>query len=363
MDVGQVVRRKRNPNVQRVLMPYFILLFLIEGLDFIHDSFKQLPLYLKIYLLVTNTISLVHKIGIIIMVILNFTSITMDLGLVSSLISLLIVVLNSLAVHAVFYLKWPQVRKTLDQLNDISTDIIDDNSVFHKKALVSQRCNLFSIFALSIFMLTMSFRKTSDLHIDDWIFNNASIYFNGCLNRPRALDYLYWPIPIYCVLSHFLFVGLFIILTMYVQANFECLRQKCLSDIRELNAGSPSSTFSSKRTMDKTSTWEAGRTEKNDQRRHREMQHPVWALLRRHQGLCQLVTLMDEIFREATIIWTFSELTAIIFMIRALDIGVAANDNFYDMLASITIFVVVFVSKLMHAGAVNEQVGEIVITC
>lgn len=357
MDIGQTVQQKRNPNVERVLMPYFIAFF-ITGNDFIHDSIKPLPMYVKLYLLVSHVFAFIEKMATVIVINLAFVKSSMDLGLVSLLTTILIAVLNSLVGQLVLFMKWSEVRKMLKELNDITTDIMDDDSVFHKKALRIQRLSMLFILGSCIIGALVTYEKGLVPEIDSWIFNNASSFNFGYNSRPAFMTFVYISIQLWCLSSHLIFVCFFVVLSFYIQANFESLREKCLSGIRQLKESPELSIPRAKRTADKVIVWDTVSPAK-DRQPLRGSQHPVWSLLRRHQALSQLVTRMNATFRETIAIWSFSELTIIIFVIRALNIGVSVIGNSSVMIVCAVVFIIVFVSKSLCAGGINKQVGSL----
>lgn len=356
MDAKQEAQQKRNPNVQRVFMPFFVFFF-IAGFDFIHDSFNQLPMYLKIYLLVANVIGFILRIGSAMMIFLAFAKSTMDIGAASMLTSILVTVLNSLVAHTVFALKWPQVRKMLNQLDKLSSDIMDNDSVFHKKALGLQRRTMLSIIWIAVAMVANGYQNGAPVEIDSWIFKNASVSCYGYSSRPQYLDIVYPIIQLSFLMAHSLFVGFFTVFAFYVQGNFECLREKSMNEIRELKKSSSSSILGLIKTANNTIVWDTEKPAHKNRRRFGGPQHPIWALLRRHQALSQLVTLMDDTFREVMIIWSFSELTILIFMIRAMNLSVTLNDHFFEIILLIIMFTAMFLTKSLRAGGINDQVG------
>lgn len=353
MTTEHPIRRKRNPNVQRALRPFFIFFFL-GGLDLIHDSINELPLFGRIYLKVTHAVIFIERLVSIVLGVITLTESTMDLGLASVVTSDLVAILNAFASHAMYTFKWTQVKRMINELHDVSTDIIDDNSIFHKKVLWIQRGCLVVIFGTAI--LT-AISKPQRHGIDSGIVNNASSSYFGYISRSSYMASIYWFVENSCLVSHLVCVCFFSVLLSYIQVNFECLKQKSLNDIRELKDRSSSLSPRVIRTADKVTVWDTNSTGLKHRRRVQGSQHPVWVLLRRHQELTHLVTLMDKTFREVIIIWSFSELTLITFMIRALKGGVTQNDHYIELLWLILIFSVSFVSKCLRAGIINDQVG------
>lgn len=358
MDTRQAFQQKRNPNVQKALMPYFIMFF-FSGIDFIHDSFKQIPVYLKLFLLAATVLGSLQRFTAVITVILALAKSTMDLGRASLLTCLLVSGLNSLVGHIVFYWKWPQVKKILMDLNDITTTIMNDDSTIHKKALWIQRFTIFFFMGGSITATIISMNQGMMPELDSWIFTNSSTSYFGNGSRPLYVNFIYATIQQSCLFSHFVFVGFFTVINFYIMTNFECLRQTCLKSIRELQESTQKSTSRLKRTVHKTIVWRTESPEHKTGRRLRGFQHPVWTLLRCHQALSQLIALMNTTFREVIAIWTFSELTILIFIIRAMNIGVALTDNYFEITGCITVFGAVFLSKSFLTGAINDQVSSL----
>lgn len=356
MDAGQASHQQRNPNVERVLKPYLIAFFIV-GIDFRCDSAKQLPLYVRIFLLASAVINFVQRAAVITMIILALANSTMDLGKVSLLTSFLVSVLNSLVGQLVVSCKLAEVKRILKELNDITNDVMDNDSIFHKKALRIQRISIIFVVMGYIAGTIISFNKGVLPDLDNWMFMNASTSYFGYSSRPLYINVIYGFIQQWCLLSHLVCVGFFVVLNCYVTANFQCLRQKCLSGIREL---SQKSTSCLKRTVDKAIVWSTKNPE--EERRRRRLggsQHPVWAFLGHHQALCQLVVLMNKTFREAIMIWTFSELTIVIFITRGLNIGGILIENYLEIITCIVAFVLIFLSKSYVTGAINDQVGAL----
>lgn len=364
MDVRESLNRNRNPLVQRVLLPYLTFFFII-GNDFLQESNKTRPLYIKIYLWAAKTIYFIQRITSIIMILLTFTNSTMTIGSVSLLSSVTAAVLNSLVGHMVLFIKSVQVNNILDELHDISTQIMGHNSKLHKKVVIFQRCSLIIIFLFVMMLVHSFYQKPLRRELDNWIFKNRSASQNENNSTAYYINLTYSVFQLSAIVSLLFFVGFFSVLTFYVQVSFECLRQKYLNDIREFNNGSSSSSSTRRptTTLDKITVWITDNPEDENERRLQSSEHPVWALLRCHQALSQLIILIDKTFREALMIWSFCEITSVVFIIRALNIGLPPTEEkprYFNLLAAILTTAIMFFTKALHTGTINDQVGCLV---
>lgn len=357
MDAKQqpVPRKNRNPQVQRVLKPYLIFFF-IKGIDLIHESMKEVPLYFKIYLYLARTINFIQRIAGVIVFLVALAKNTRDIGTVSLLTGVMVAIVNSLVGLAVFYFKGPLVMKMLNQLDDIITDIIDHDALFHKKVVLFQRCYLVFLFGVFIIIGHAALQNNSSPEFDFWFSNNGSSCHHDA--RPPYFMFLYAFTEVGEIISHLIIIGFLATMTFYVHDLFKCLRQKCSNGIRELNERLSSSSPRLIRTVNAITVWDTKRSiGPPNQRGIHGSKHPVWDLLRRHQALSELVVLMDDTFREAAFIWSFSEMTTLIFMIRAMNIGGDNSEHFLTLSGGVAIFTAMFVIKSIQSGSINDQVG------